>query len=427
MSSHSRFTIDLADLTKDMSLTDINARPQTQKRVRPSRAAPKIEQRDFVRGKGPLARVGKAKTTKRPYSTIESRESTTDIEPEHQEDHSEHPAGQIYREGDPGFEAAYRASIMARRRRQEGGQPHRQVHHARQYVPDSPPTRRTPQDDVSDAELLGYSEDRTSVAPYTQSNAFPAPRVPAPPRNPANSPTPPPRPRRRNPMTGLLFEPLHRRPEALSGYSDTPVRSRGSSVRSSRVAPSTTVHAPEDNYGRAGATRTPNTGFPVNPDNRPPQTYYERSPGGSYYHDDDGSETPIGPTSSPGVSFTETRPAHGHIQRINRAPYPSRDAQIVGPSFLNCRVDHATNNDASRQTTRHSDPINDPINDPTNQGELAPDHRVSRPPEGTRRYEDLSLAEIRRARALREMITGFVGQDDERVRRKKQGSTDDDE
>ena len=336
MSGYSGCALDLANFTKDTPFSDVNAQAQTQKRVMPSKTAPRLGQRVYVRGKGPVARAKKARRTKRQHSITESQNSTTDIEPERQEGHNEQmnrSAAQIYREGDPGFEAAYQASILERRRRQDIGQPHRQVHRGaprpasrhpsrpayhdppRQYVPDSPPTRRTPQDDVSDSELLGYSEDRTLVAPDARSNLFPAPRVSAPPRDPANSPTSPPRRRRRNPMTGLPFEPLNRRPEALSGYSDTPVRRRGSSIRRSWVARSTNVHTPEDDYGRTGTTRNPNTGFPIDPTTRSPQNYYDRSPGGSYYHDGDVSETPTS-------------------QTIGQPPEPSRYTQMVGLSSL---------------------------------------------------------------------------------------------
>lgn len=458
MSSYSGFALDLADFTKDTPLSDVNARQQTRKRVRLSKTAPKNGQRIYVRGKGPVARAKKVNSTKGRQSTPESQASTTDVEPEHEEDHSEQTSrsvGHIYREGDPGFEAAYQASILERRRRQDIVQPQRQIpprpapRHShgvayhdrpRQYVPDSPPTRRIPQDDVSDSEILGYSEDRTLVAPDARSNAFPAPRVPARPRDPANSPTPPPRRRRRNPMTGLPFEPLNRRPEALSGYSDTPVRRRGSSIRSSRVAPSTSVHTPEDNHGPTGTTRNPNTEFSVDPANRPPQNYYDRSPGGSYYHDEEVSETPTsvtnpGPSSSSGMGFTQDRPAHGRTQsngQPGQPPDPSRYAQLVDLSPLIGSINYATDTDTStRQVTQQPDTVNDH----TNQGDLAPNQRVSRLSKAERRYENVLLAEARRARTLREMmrsgrpdyVTGSVEREDEGVRRKKPGSTDDDE
>ena len=94
-------------------------------------------------------------------------------------------------------------------------------------------------------------------------------------------------------------------------------------------------------------------------------------------------------------------------------------------------MNYATDTDTSRQTTPHSDPVHDP----TNQGDLAPDQRVSRLSEETRRYDNVLLEEARRARTLRktmragrpDLVTGSVERDDEREGRKEQGSTDDDE
>ena len=219
-------------------------------------------------------------------------------------------------------------------------------------------------------------------------------------------------------------------------------------MRSSRVASITRVHTPVDNNGLPGATRNPNAALPADPANRPLQNYYARSPGGSYYHDEDGSETPISvanpwPSSSSGMGFTQNREAHGHTQHSTQPAYQGGNAQLVGPSSLIGRMHYPSDTNTSRQATQHANPANDP----TNRGDPTPNHQASQLSEEIRRHDSVVLAEYRRrdqwsqeesnryAQNIVEMfrrgepdfVTGFLEREDERERRERQGSTDDDE
>lgn len=432
----SRFTLDLADITEGTPLSEASTRPraaQTQKRGTRHGPAPKTEKRVSVKGNGQAAG---AKSV-RGRSTAE-RHNTTEADHEHQEDHSEQTNLQPFREGDPGFEAAYQASLGSRRQRRSNFRgPPRPANLGRpsRHIPETPPTRLSPQDDVSDSELLGYSEERTLRTATEGSNPPPDPRVPAPPRNLANSPTPSLRRPRTSPMTGLPFEPLNRRPEALSGYSDTTVRRRGSSM-SSRVPPSTRTQLSGDNDERTGPTMNPNPSLPTDPANLLSQDYYYRSPGGSYYHDVSPeiptSATNPWPSSSSGMGVTQNRSNHGRTQPIGQPSQPSGHTQPVGTSSLFGKMHYVTNTNTSRQATQYQNPVNDA----TDRDDAQPNSLVRRLSEEIRRHENASLAEtLRHDHALRRIamdggrsddIAGFLERDNESERREKQGSTDED-
>lgn len=356
MHGYTGCTLDLANITEGTPLSEVSARPPATEVHKPgTRHGPAQKSRKdvSVRGTGPGVRKKKI----RRRSPTESHDNS-EAGPEHQEDQREQtnpPVGPFIREGDPGFEAAFQASNRQRRQRQVARQPRPAWHGPRnpaylgpprpaylgpssQYVPESPPTRRTPQSDVSDSEILGDSEESTLRTPAERSSAAPDPRVPAPSRDLANSPTPPLRHPRKNPMTGLPFEAWNRRPEALSGYSDTPVQ-RGGSSTGSRVPLSTRAQTPEDNHTRTRGTRDPNPGLPTDPADWGPQGYYYRSPGGNYYHVNGVEiQTPVtNPrrSSSSGMGSTQTRSNNGRTQRVSLPPQPSRHAHSVGtPSLL---------------------------------------------------------------------------------------------
>lgn len=437
-------------MTKDIPLSVAKARAQkarTRKVAKPTTAVAKAKD---VKKKPKKKKLATAKMADQQDSTTDPDLSEPDDDEEDNNEEGDSSGGRFLIEGDTGFETAYQASIQARREARASGRAPRRAPRPGRRPSANPPNRRTPH--VSVSELLGDTDDSNFVAPALRPDTVTAPRASAPPTRPTDAPPPAPH-RNISAITGLPFAGQHRRPEALSGYGDGPMRRRTSPVRDSRVAQSTSVRTAEDNDGRDAVTRTSNAarlGLPVASTDRPPQSFYALGPDGSHHHHTDGSGTATyttrpGPSSNPRVGFTPNQRAQAQAaqaQAQNDAPPPTSGgnaAQPVGPSAPICGTCDPTDTDTTRQATRS------PAGGPTGQRAPTPTQRTGRLTDEIARHNDALIEEIHRrerwprhelgrhTRAVFEIMRagepsyaeGFLEREDERERREREPSSDD--
>ena len=448
-------------MTKDIPLSVAKARADAAKSRRSGKPAPAIG--DMAKAKPREGAIKKKPKSRKSATAMKSRTSTgrrqpditTGSSPESDEDKSEggeSPAGGVFLEGDPGLEEAFQASRRGRTLQQaQGTAPRPRVRFPQEdrHAPRTSPARNSSRDDVSDSELLGESESPTPVAPTQLADTVTAPRVSAPPTHPARRSPPVPR-QRISAITGLPFAGRHRRPEALGGYRDSQIRRSRSPERSSRAAASTGVRITEDAHGRGVVTRESNAvrfGLPTAPANRPPPSFYVRAPDGSHRHYTDNSGIPTHvsrpePSSNSRIAFTPNQRREGHAQINAQSAHPGQGAQPVSRSSPTGSIIHATDTDATRQTTqtlihapsgqrnlRASDRIT------ARMTEVAVDHQNA-VIEEMRRRESWPLEELGRfSRAMMDVMrdeendyaTGFLEREMERERRERQPSSEEDE
>lgn len=350
MNRRSRYPSDLADRTKDEPLSVAKARARvarTRKSGKPSFALGQVKT-GAVKKKRHSQKPAMPKKTKQTTAHQQlkeaaqvQRDSTTEHDSEDEteiDERGDSSAAPLHFEGDPGFEAAFQASRRARRQAQDIEHAPRPPH---RRGPPTLPSRRAPRGAVLDSELLGDEniEGRTLVA-APSSDTVTARQESAPPTPPSNAPTPAPR-QRISAITGLPFAGQLRRQEALSGYGDSQFRRRGSPVRNSRVTPSTRNRTTEDNDGRAVLTSNSSAasiGLPVPPADRPHQSYYCPSPGGSHYQYTDNSGTPTSvtrPTPSSNSDGTIGANQRAPAQTTTQPPHPGPNVQPVSPPSSN--------------------------------------------------------------------------------------------
>ena len=427
-----KVSLDLTDMTKDLPLSVVKARAevtQTQKSKKAKQPTTAVKEENHgVFKKKPKARVAAIAKETRNLTGRRQQHSNLEFEGEHDEDGNEEgdsSAGEVYLEGDPGFEAAYQASRRRRPGRQaqdtaQGSRyptgPPRQAfsgtppagRNRRHHNLDAetiPPTQRIPRGDVSDSELLGDVEGRTLVGPAQLSDTATAPTQSG---HPANTSAPA---RRQNisAITGLPFAGSNRRRGAFSGYGD------------------------EDNHRRARISSAASARLPVAAENRHPQSRYTTSLDGSHV-------THPEPSSNSRAGFDPNQRVYGRVQTNAPAPNSGANTQMVSPSSSTGRADYVTDTDTTRQTTQTR------ANVPSGQSDLVP--RVPPPQlrrelarhdqavtEEIRRRESWDSEEIsRHTRAILDMMsgdgpdyaTGFLEREMERERRRRQPSSDDD-
>lgn len=275
--------------------------------------------------KTPKAEVAATAKNTRKSTRRRQQHSNLESEGEHDEDDSEEgdsSAGEVYLEGDPGFEAAYQASRRRRPGRQaqdtahgsryptgprrgfSGTPPHVNRRHPNLDAETTPPIQRTPRGDVLDSELLGDVEGRTLVGPAQPSDTATAPTQSG---HPANTPAPA---RRRNisAITGLPFAGSNRRRGAFSGYGD------------------------EGNHGRARVSNAASARPPVAPEDRPPQIRYTTPPIGSHV-------TRPEPSSNSRAGFDPNQRVYRQAQTNAPPPNSGAHTQLVSPSAPTGRAD----------------------------------------------------------------------------------------
>ena len=349
MNRRSRNPSDLADRTKDEPLSVGKARARAARTRKSSKPLFDLGQvkTGAVKKKRHSQKPAMPKKTKQTTAHQQlkeaaqvQRDSTTEHDSEDEteiDERGDSSAAPLHFEGDPGFEAAFQASRRARRQAQDIENAPRPPH--RRGSP-TLPNRRAPRGDVLDSELLGDEniEGRTLVA-APSSDTVTARQESAPPTSPSNALTPAPR-QRISAITGLPFAGQYRRPEALSGHGDSQFRRRGSPERNSRVTPSTRNRTTEDNNGRAVLTSNSSAasiGLPVPPADRPHQSYYCPSPGGSHYQYTDNSGTPTSvtrPTPSSNSDGTIGANQRAPAQTTTQPAHPGPNVQPVSISPL---------------------------------------------------------------------------------------------
>ncbi len=318
-------------MTKDLPLSVIKAHAQvaqTQKaqKAKQPKTAVKKGNHGIVKNKPKAEVAATAKKTRNP-TRRRQQHSNLESEGEHDEDDNEEgdsSAGEVYLEGDPGFEAAYQASRRRRPGRQaqdpaQGsryptGPPRRDLsgtppvrrnrRHTNLDAETTPSTQRIPRGDVSDSELLGDVEGRTLVGSAQPSDTATAPTQSG---HPASTPAPA---RRRNisAITGLPFAGSNRRRGAFSGYGD------------------------EDNQGRARVSNAASARLPVAPENRPPQSRYTNPPNGSHVTNPE-------PLSNSRSGFDPNQRVYGQAQTNAPPPNSGANTQLVSHSAPIGRAD----------------------------------------------------------------------------------------